>query len=345
MMFKTKKLSVILLLFVFTSMIMSGCTGGQQAAKPEAYPAQNINGTIAWGAGGGTDSVSRLLAPVAEKELGKSIVLANKTGATGTIATQYVYDQKPDGYNLLFNAENPQIYQVLGLSNLSYNDFEPILLSVQGMTVIVVHKDSPYKTLDDLMKDAKAKPGKINIGISGVGGQPYMTANILKAGEGVTFNTVTFDGDGPLVTALLGKQVDVTGLAISAATQYIKNGDFRGLAIVANKPNPAIPDVPALGEINPKFESMLQAPGFFYGVFVKKGTPEDIIKKLTDAFLVAFKDAKFQEYCTKNGLIPLGLTGNEAKEYMKKWQSTMAWLIYDAGGAKDSPEKFGIPKP
>ncbi|KKM09299.1 hypothetical protein SY88_19905 [Clostridiales bacterium PH28_bin88] len=324
-------------------MIVVGC-GAQQAQK-ETYPTQNINGTIAWGAGGGTDSVSRLLAPVAEKELGKSIVLTNKTGATGSIAAQYVFDQKPDGYNLLFHAENPQLYQVLGLSQLSYDDFEPIILAVQGMTVVVVPKDSPYKTLDDLINDAKARPGKVNMGISGVGGQPYMTANILKKGEGVNFNTVTFDGDGPLITALLGKQIDATGLAIGAATQYIKNGDFRGLAVIANKRNDAIPDVPALGEMKPQYQSMLQAPGFFYGVFVKKGTPEDIIKKLRDAFQVAFKDAKFQEYAQKNGMIPLGLTGDEAKAYMKKWQSTMSWLIYDAGGAKESPEKFGIPKP
>ncbi len=343
MMTLKNKLTCIVLLLVFTSMIVVGCAGKQ--AKKETYPTQNINGTIAWGAGGGTDSVSRLLAPVAEKELGKSIILTNKTGATGTIATQYVFDQKADGYNLLFHAENPQIYQVLGLSKLSYDDFEPILLAVQGMTVIVVHKDSPYKTLDDLIDDAKKRPGKVNIGISGVGGQPYMTANILKKGEGVTFNTVTFDGDGPLITALLGKQVDVTGLAISAAAQYVRNGDFRGLAIVANKRNPALPDVPALGEMKPAYQSMLQAPGFFYGVFVKKGTPEDIVKKLRDAFQVAFKDAKFQEYCSKNGLIPLGLTGDEAKQYMKKWQSTMSWLIYEAGGAKESPEKFGIQKP
>lgn len=344
-MFSNKRITAIVLLMLFTSVIVVGCAGEQQAKEEEKWPTQNINGTIAWGAGGGTDSVSRLLSPVAEKELGVSIVLSNKTGATGTIATQYVYDQKADGYNLLFNAENPQIYQVLGLSNLSYDDFEPILLSVQGMTVVVVHKDSPYKTLDDLLDDAKERPGKINIGISGVGGQPYMTANILKKGAGVDFNPVTFDGDGPLITALLGKQVDVTGLAISAASQYIRTGDFRGLCIVANNRNPALPEVPALGELKPEFQSLLRAPGFFYGVFVKKGTPEDIIKKLTDAYMVAFEDAKFQEYCTNNGLIPLGLTGKEAREYMNTWRSTMSWLIYESGTAKHSPEEFGIPKP
>ena len=143
----------------------------------------------------------------------------------------------------------------------------------------------------------------------------------------------------------MGKQVDITGLAISAATQYINSGDFRGLCIVANQKNPALPDVPALGEINADFKSLLRAPGFFYGAFVKKGTPEDIVKKLTDAFAVAFKDPKFQEYCEKNGLIPLGLSGEEARDYMNTWRSTMSWLIYESGAAQESPEKFNIPKP
>lgn len=337
-----KKTVVVVLLLAFISMLAAGCG---TTAKKEEYPAQNINGIIAWGAGGGTDSVSRLLAPAAEKVLGKSIILSNKTGATGSIATQYVSDQKADGYTLLFNAENPQLYPVLGLSNLTYNDFEPIILAVNGVTVVVVPKDSPYKTLDDLINDAKKRPGKVNMGISGVGGQPYMTSLILKKGEGIEFNKVTFDGDGPLITALMGKQIDVTGLAVGAAVQYIKNGDFRGLAVISNKRNEAIPEVPALGELKPQYKSMLKASGFFYGVHVKKGTPEPVIKKLKEAFMEAYKDPKFQEYAKKNGMVLMGITGDEAKEFMKQWQSVMAWLINDAGDAKKSPDALGIPKP
>ncbi|MCX7779466.1 MAG: tripartite tricarboxylate transporter substrate binding protein [Negativicutes bacterium] len=339
----SKKFAWAVLVLVTVALIAAGCGG--TTAKKDAFPTTNINGTIAWGAGGGTDNVMRTLAPIAEKQLGKSIVLSNKPGAAGAIATQYVYDQKADGYNLLMNAENPQLYQILGLSKLSYNDFEPILLAVQGSTVIVVPKDSPYKTLDDLLKAAKANPGKLTIGISGVGGQPYVTAAILKKVEGVTFNPVTFDGDGPLVTALLGKQLDVTGLAVGAATQYIKNGDLRALAVMATKQNPAIPEVPAITQLNPAYQDVLKASGFFYGVWVKKGTPEDVIKKLTDAYMVAYKDPKFQEYAQKNGLTLMGLTDKEAKDFAAQWQSQMAWLIYEAGGAKESPEKFNIPKP
>ncbi|MBS3949623.1 MAG: tripartite tricarboxylate transporter substrate binding protein [Peptococcaceae bacterium] len=338
-----KKMLVFVLLMLFVSASVMGCS---PAPKPAAsYPDKYLTGIIAWGAGGGTDSTSRLLVPEAEKILGTSIVMSNRTGATGSIATQFVHDQKADGYTLLFNAENPQLYQTLGLSALSYNDFEPVILTVNGVTVIVVEKNSPYQTLDDLVNAAKANPGKINMGISGVGGQPYMTSLILRQGEGINFNAVTFDGDGPLIAALMGKHIDVTGLAVAAAVQYVKNGDFRALAVVSNKRNPALPDVPALGELRPNMQNMLKASGFFYGVFVKKGTPEPVIAKLKEAFLAGYNSPQFQEFATNNGMMKMGITGDEAKNFMKEWQSAMAWLVHDAGNSKESPEKFGIRRP
>lgn len=339
------KMKLGLLAVLCLSLLAAGCGGAKKDAKGGDYPAANINGVIAWGAGGGTDNVMRTLAPLAEKQLGKSIVLTNKIGAAGAIATQHVNDQKADGYTLLMNAENPQLYQILGLSKLSYKDFEPILLPVQGSTVIVVPKDSPYKTFDDLITAAQAAPGKLTIGISGVGGQPYVTAAILKKVDGVQFNAVTFDGDGPLTTALLGKQLDVTGLAIGAAAQYIKNGDMRALAVMSNKQAAALPEIPLIGNLRPAYKDVLKAAGFFYGVWVKKGTPEAAVKKLTEAYLAAYRDPKFQEYVEKNSLTPLGLTGQEARVFADEWQSQMAWLIFEAGGAKESPDKFGIPKP
>lgn len=310
----------------------------------EDYPAHPINGYIAWGAGGGTDTVSRLVTPLAEKVLGQSIVLANKTGATGAIATQAAYAAKADGYTLLFHAENPQLYQVLGLSELSYDEFDPIMLFVQGSTVIVVPKDSPIKTYADLIKVAKEKPNELSIGISGVGGQPWVTSKLIKKVEGAEFNPVTFNGDGPLITALLGGQLDVSGLAVGAAVQYVKNGDLRALAIMKNSPNATLPDVPYITELNPAFNDVMKASGFFYGVFVKKGTPKPIEEKLTAAYKQAMEDPKFKDYAAMNGLSVLGYTGDEARQFMNNWRSIMSWLIWDTGVGVNNPEKYGIPK-
>ena len=308
------------------------------------YPTHPINGYIAWGAGGGTDTVSRLVTPLAEKVLGQTVIMTNKTGATGAICAQSVYGSKPDGYTLMFHAENPMLYQVLGLSELSYDEFDPIMLFVQGSTVIVVPKDSPIKTYDDLIKAAKAKPGEMSIGISGVGGQPWVTSKLIKKVEGVEFNSVAFNGDGPLVTALLGGQLDVSGLSVGAAVQYVKNGDLRALAIMKDSANPTLPDVPYITELRPAFTSVMKASGFFYGVFVKKGTPEPVIAKLRNAYGEALKDDKFKNYAQMNGLTILGITGDEARQFMNNWRSIMSWLIWDSGAGKNDPSKYNIPK-
>lgn len=334
-----KKMSCLAVALVVSGLLLSACD------REKPYPAKTINGVIAWGAGGGTDGVSRMLTPLAEKALGGSIALSNKTGGTGSVATQAVFDQKTDGYTLLFNAENPQLYQTLGLSKLSYDDFEPILLSVQGSTVIVVPSDSPYKTYADLINAAKAEPGKISIGISGIGGQPYVTAAIVKKIEDVSFNQVAFDGDGPLANALIGKQLGVSCLAVGAAVQHIRNGDLRALAIMQNSPNPALPGVAPITELNPAYTSIMKASGFFYGVWVKKGTPQPLIDKLTAAYKTAYADPKFQEFAKSSGYTLMGISGKPAKDFAKAWQSQMAWLIFDAGGAKESPEVFGIARP
>jgi tripartite-type tricarboxylate transporter receptor subunit TctC len=271
--------------------------------------------------------------------------MTNRTGGTGAIATQYVYDRPADGYTVLFHAENPQLYQVLGLSNLTFADFEPIILTAQGPTVIVVHPDSPIQTYEQLIEQAKANPGKVNLGISGVGGQPFVTAAILNSIEGVQFNQVAFDGDGPLATALLGKHIDVTGIALLTAVPQVQGGALRALAVVANEPLAVLPGVPALGQIRPQARPMLTTAGFFYGVHVKKGTPQPVIDKLREAFLAAFNDPKFIQFANERGLVLLGHTGQAARDYMTQWQRHMAWLIYDAGGAKESPEKFNIARP
>ena len=116
-----------------------------------AYPEKNIQGIIQWGAGGGCDGVSRAITPLAEKYLGKTIILQNKTGATGAVATTMVANMPADGYTLLYAAENPATYRVLGLSPLSFNDFEPIIIPVEGAVVICVNPETPYKTMKDLV--------------------------------------------------------------------------------------------------------------------------------------------------------------------------------------------------
>ena len=118
------------------------------------YPAQNITGVVQWGAGGGTDSLMRPLSALAEQSLGKSIIIQNMTGATGSIATQYVYDAPTDGYTLLMGAENPALYDILEISELTYSNFDCVYLIGDEVVGIVVGKNSPYKSFTEIIDAA-----------------------------------------------------------------------------------------------------------------------------------------------------------------------------------------------
>ncbi len=325
-------------LIVLAGLLISG------HAHANGYPDQPIIGYIAWGAGGGTDTISRMVSPISEKILGQSIVMVNKTGNTGVFAAEKVFNAKADGHTLLFHAENPQLYQVLGLSDLSYDEFDPIMLFTQGATVLVVPQRSPIKSYADLITAAKQKPGEVSIGLSGVGGQPWVTSKLIKKVEGVDFKPVSFNGDGPLITALLGGRISVSGLAVSAAIPYIKSGDLRPLAIMKNSPNKTFPDVPHITKINPAYTEIMKASGFFYGVYVKKGTPESVKQTLVKAFEAALNDESVKNYTRDNGLTIMGYSGAQAREFIDNWRSIMSWLIWDSGAGKNSPAKFGIPK-
>lgn len=331
-------------------LLMVGCNSQPSATpaekpaeKVETFPTKPVTGVIQWGAGGATDNVSRAFAPLAEQALGQKIILTNKPGATGAVATQYVVDQKADGYHLLFGAENPALYGVLGISKLGFEDLYPISIIARNVVTVVVPADSKYQTLEDLIADVKANPGKIKMGSTGPGGLPFVVTTMINSVAGTEFNMVPFDGEGPAITAALGGHVDVTIAGLAASIENTKAGKLRVLAVINDEPIAALPDAEPVTTALPDMKKYLPW-GPFYSVWVKKDTPEDVKKTLVDAFAKGFNDPKFQDFLGQLGAVPMGIAGEEAESFWRDWQSTTAWLLHDAGAAKVSPEELGIPK-
>jgi len=313
------------------------------SAAYASYPERNINGIIMWGAGGVMDSVSRAIAPVVEKELGRSIIMQNKTGASGAIAATFVKNAKPDGYNILFGAENPNIYKIMGLSMIDYDEYEPIYIMMSNVAVVVTGADSPYRTYKDFIEAAAVK--RIKLGSTGPGGLPYVATSMIRAiHKGIEFNLVQFDGEGPAITALMGGHIDVFPVSLVSAAEFIKGGKLRALAIMDERRSPNFKDVPTVIEAYGEYQKYLPW-GAFYGAFVRKDTPADIIDKLKGAFAKAYKDPKFTDFMERTGGIPVGLTGDAAKQYIARNKSVACWLMQNAGAAKKSPAEFGIPEP
>lgn len=309
-----------------------------------AYPERDITGTIMWGAGGAMDVVSRAVQPHAEAVLGKKIVMVNKPGGTGAISTNFVNNAPADGYNILFGAENPQLHKVLGLAEFDYDKFFPVTIFARSVGVVVVKADAPWKTMTELVEDAKKRPGKIKMAMTGPGGLPHTVASMLGAVTKLNTVSVPFDGEGPAVTAVMGGHADFAPVGVGAATESIKAGRVRALTVVNTEPVDSLPNVPPITKEYPDFGKFLPW-GPFYGVFVRKDTPDDIKAALVKAFKTATDNPQFKQLMADRGNLMMNISGAEAEAFMTKWQSVTSWLLHDVGAAKISPEKFGIPKP
>jgi tripartite-type tricarboxylate transporter receptor subunit TctC len=262
------------------------------------YPERNIKGTIQWGAGGATDNVARSLTPHAEDALDATVVLTNRPGGTGVIGMNYVMQQRPDGYNLLYGAENPQLYRLMGLADFGYDDMHAINIIGQGQVVIAAPADSPYDDFSELLEAAHQEPGTLRMGGTGAGGLPSTVHAMVNAVDSLDVRTVI----------------------------------------------ESLPEVPPITQALPKIESFLPW-GPFWGVFVRKDTPDDIKATLEDAYRQAVDNEEFQTFLDNFGGEPLNLQGKEAQQYLDNWQSVTAWSMYDAEAVETSPEELGIPRP
>ena len=294
------------------------------------YPTRNVTGVVQWGAGGGTDSLMRPLSSIAEQALGRSIVIQNMTGATGSIATQYVFDEPADGYTLLMGAENPALYDILEISELTYNNFDCVYLIGDEIVGVVVGKNSKYNSLTEIINDAKAAPWTIKISTTGTGGLPWEVGAFITDITGAQFNQIPYDSDASAKTAVMNGECDFTICKIQSGIEDYKAGDLKFLCLLSNLPVEAMPDVPLIEKEYPDFINYLPW-GPFYGVFVKKGTDPEITAKLSDAFKKAGPQENYQAVLKNFNINFMGLTGEEAANYISKWRENTINALRSSG--------------
>ena len=294
------------------------------------YPTANVNGIIQWGAGGGTDSLLRPLSTLAEQVLGKSIVVQNMTGATGSVATQYVYDAEADGYNLLMGAENPSLYDVLGISELTYEDFDCVYLIGDEVIGIIVNKDSEYNTFTELIDACLANPGTVKLATAGDGSSPWVVGSLITSVTGATFNMIPYDSDASAKTAVMSGECDFTSCKIQTGIEDWKAGDVKYLTMLSTEPVEVMAEVPVVTAEYPDFEKYLPW-GPFYGVFVKKGTDPAIEETLSHAFATAGEDPSYLEVLQNFNVSHLALTGEDAAAYIQAWRDNSIEALTAAG--------------
>ena len=323
---------------------MSVFAAGQKEA---AYPQKAITMIIPYGAGGTTDIHGRQFAIQLQKQLGKPVTVVNQGGASGSKGCKSVLDAAPDGYTVLFTAESLGTQRVVGLSEMSYDDFAPIMAVTNDPKVIVVGKDSKYNKLQDLLDDMKANPGKIKMSYTGPGGSGHVQALIMEK-LGYKAALTAYTGGADCLLAVMSKQVDFTNSNYSTIVGYLKSGDLKVLAVSGSTRLPANPDVPTFGEVDKNAIPYMKNAFTPLNFLVSKDVPADVQKILRDAALKAVKDPEWVKFVNDNCAEKLYESYpkiEDIKKYYKDWESMVSWMLYDAGVAKYSPEKFGIAKP
>jgi tripartite-type tricarboxylate transporter receptor subunit TctC len=244
------------------------------SAQPDAFPSRPVRLVVPFPPGGGSDMQARLLADKLRQVWTQPVVVENVAGAGGGVAASTVSRAKPDGHTILFAthpmiAINPLIYKKLPYEA---KDFTPVVKLIDTPLVLLVPAASPFKTLADLIKAAKEKPGAINYGSGGLGTTQHLSGELLKDKAGIDLTLIPYKGNSQTNTALIANEIQLFFDSVPSAAAQIKGGRVRGLAVTGGKRLAVLPDLPTVAETLPGFESSLS-----YGLLVPEGTPAPIV--------------------------------------------------------------------
>jgi hypothetical protein len=269
--------------------IIIGLLSSLSIASSFAWPDKPVTMVVPFPPGGSTDLIARALGPKLQEKLGGSFITDNKAGATGTIGAGFVSRAAPDGHTLLVSSLGPFVIAPHLMAKVPYDalkDFDYITVAVQAPNVLVVPATSPHKTMADVIAFHKANPNKFTLASSGNGSSDHLTAELFWLQTGTTGIHVPYKGGGPVMTDLLGSQVDGSFMNINTAMPQILAGKLRALSITSTKRSSLLPNVPSLEELGIKDANVYS----WQAIAAPKGLPSDIKMKLHAAIVSSLND-------------------------------------------------------
>ncbi|KAB8198081.1 tripartite tricarboxylate transporter substrate binding protein BugD [Nonomuraea phyllanthi] len=306
-------------------------TGGSTGATG-TYPEENITFVVPFSAGGPTDTVTRMIAEPMAAKLGGKIVVQNVEGAGGTVGAGEVARAEPDGYTVLMHhigmSTAPALYQNLDYKPLE--DFETIGLVTEVPMTIVARKDFQPSTLQDLVTYVKANADKVTLANAGIGAASHLCGLLFQTAVGVKLQEVPYEGTGPALTDLVGGQVDFMCDQTTNTTGQISAGEVKAYAVTTPERVKSLPDVPTTTEAGlPQLQVSV-----WHGLYAPKGTPQDVVAKLSEALKVALADQKVIDQMAKLGTAPVpaeSATPQAHRAKLEEQLGTWAKVIADAG--------------
>jgi tripartite-type tricarboxylate transporter receptor subunit TctC len=283
------------------------------------YPAKNIRLIVPFGAGGGTDAVGRTLANSAKDVLGKNITVMNRTGGSGAVGMSFGAQARPDGYTLTVVTREIASLPQMGLMQHDADDFELIRLVNLDPAVVLVSADSPYNTINDLIKDAKANPGKVKFASTAAPNFYLMT---LEKDQDIKLNAIPYNGASEAIPAVLGGHTAVTMVTPGEAISQLRSGQLKALGVMSKERTAMIPDVPTLME-----QGVNVTSGTWRGIGAPKGTPAEVIETLGKAFDEAMASQDFKDFMAKGAMTIHNMNAEEFTAFVKEDTATLGALV------------------
>lgn len=297
-------------------------------ARAADWPERPVRMLVGFAPGGGTDATARAIAPKLTELLGQQVIVDNRPGATGNIATDIVSKSTPDGYTILMGtiaalAINPALYEKLPFDPIK--DLAPVTRAVDSTNVLVLHPSVQAKSVKDLIALAKAK--SLNGGSSGVGGAGHLALELFNLQTGTKIVHVPYKGGGPAMIDLLGGNIQLIFATAASAVGHIKSGKIRALAVTTLKRSPLVPDLPTVAETGlPGFEA-----NNWYGILVPAKTPRAIIMRLNKDVSTALLTPEIKDILFKQGLDSAPESPEAFGAYIKSELAKWAKVVKAAG--------------
>ncbi|RYJ00433.1 MAG: tripartite tricarboxylate transporter substrate binding protein, partial [Acetobacteraceae bacterium] len=272
-------------------------------------PDRPIRLFVGFAAGGSTDTTARIVAQAITPALGQSVLVENRTGAGGNIASEAAARATPDGYTLVMGSMGTHAVNQALFPNLPFHvarDFAPVSLVVLSPVLLVVHPSVPARSVAALIALAKARPGGLNCGTGGAGTSQHFAAVLFEQQAGVRFTQVAFRGGAPAMAELVAGRIDLIFSPVIEALQQVRAGQVRALGVSRREPSPQLPETPTIGRDLPGY-----AFGSWLGVFAPAGTPAPVVNRLSAEIAAAMAQPETREKMIQLGYEPVGSTAEE----------------------------------
>jgi len=275
--------------------------GNVSAQAP--FPSRPVHIYVPYSAGGGVDILARTLGGAVSRTWGQSVVVENRPGAGGVVASQALAASAPDGYTLIVvasgHATNPLLYAKIPYD--TFKAFMPISLLASSPNILLVRADSPFRTLGDMIAQARAKPGSLSFGHAGNGTSTHLAGELLKSLARIDIEAISYKGGAPAINDLLGGQIQMSFNNAPEALGQLEAGTLRALAVTTAARSPFLPDVPAIAETVPGYDTEV-----WWGLLGPAGMPPELVRKLSHDFIAALNSAEVTERLAKLGASPIG---------------------------------------